>query len=55
MVLNGPGRGCRGILLNIHEENYNCDIEMKEGRYTGQRLKGVEYEDISKYYHEEEW
>lgn len=46
MIVNGKYKGSIGVLLKIHEEQYNCDITIKDSKID---LLGVEYEDICKY------
>lgn len=50
LILNGIGRGCRGLLTKITEESYTCDVRITEGRHSGRILENMEYEDISKLY-----
>ena len=54
MILNGIGRGCTAVLLRINEESYSCDLRISQGRHAGRVLEGVEYEDISRRYNEDD-
>lgn len=49
IVVNGYARGLLGTLLEIHTDKYNCDIRVEEGEWKGQIIRGVDYEDISKF------
>ncbi len=48
LVVNGPARGCKAILLRINESEYNCVIKVEEGLFGGRELRDVMYEDVSK-------
>ena len=50
LVVNGRGRGCRGTLLKINEEDFNVDIKLEEGIHEDEVFVGIPYEDISKLY-----
>lgn len=51
LILNGKGRSCKAILLKINDDNFNCDVKVIEENspFFQQDIKGVEYEDLSKY------
>ena len=49
LILNGKGRGCVASLLELDEKNYCVKVKIEEGKYKGDIVSKVEYEDISKF------
>nr|XP_023024132.1 DNA/RNA-binding protein KIN17 [Leptinotarsa decemlineata] len=47
-VVNGAYRGEIAKLLRLDEKNFCVDIEIAKGVLTGQKLSGIQYEDICK-------
>jgi hypothetical protein len=40
------------VLLRINEKSYNCDVRITQGRHVGRVLEGVDYEDVSRMFNE---
>jgi len=48
LILNGEYRGCTGTLDSIDEKNFCADVRICSGKYKGDKVVGIKYEDISK-------
>lgn len=50
LLLKGIRKGSEGIVLQIHEDEYCCDVRVNDTiTGIGTELKNIEYDDISKY------
>jgi DNA/RNA-binding protein KIN17 len=48
LILNGRCRGSEVEVMQIHENDFCCDVKVISSKNNGVELKGVEYEDLSK-------
>ncbi len=53
LVLNGIHAGKVVEVKSVNRDEYNCDLEIIEDKIpSGVLLRGMEYEDFSKLYHQ---
>lgn len=51
-VLNGGYRGCKAMLLQLNEQDFCVTLEIASGPLKGRQLHSIQYEDVSKIFHE---
>ena len=49
MILNGRYRGSTATLVEIDQDSFSCTAKIDSGANSGQVVKNLEYEDISKF------
>jgi DNA/RNA-binding protein KIN17 len=54
MIVNGRYRGKIARMVQIHPEDFNCDVVLCSGPRTGTVVRGLEYEDVCKLVQEED-
>jgi len=48
LLLQGPHRGCEGVLTELIEDEFCCSVRLETGKSAGKTIRSIPYEHMSK-------